>query len=158
MLKNILKVVGVLLLLLLAFVVWMSPRLGGLIPLGKDSLDKTILVLHFDSTSKATFKLEYPDISARKDLVELRRAYRLDSLVKDCKTDFEKISKIQSWVQSRWVHDGENVPEFNNAMYILKEAEKGKRFRCVEYSVVANQCLAALGFKVRTLGLMSRDR
>lgn len=157
MIKKILKVTGGLFLLLLAFSLWMSPRLGGLIPLGKDSIDKTVSVLSFDSTATGKFALAYPDRSGREDLTELRKEYQLDSLVRDCKTDFEKVAKIQSWVQSRWKHDGNNVPEQNSAMYILKEAEKGKRFRCVEYSIVANQCLSALGFKVRGLGLMTRD-
>ena len=157
MIKKILKAIGVLFLLFLVCSLWMSPRLGGLIPLGKESIDKTVFVLKFDNPPTGDFTLTYSDVSERKDLVELRKEYKLDSLIKDCKTDFEKVAKIQSWVQSRWKHDGENTPEYNDAMYILKEAEKGKRFRCVEYSIVANQCLSALGFKVRGLGLMTRD-
>lgn len=131
--------------------------MGGLIPLGKENIDKTITVLQFDTAATGDFSLAYSDISDREDLRELRREYKLDSLVQECKTDFEKVAKIQSWVQSRWEHDGANVPKYNNAMYILKEAEKGERFRCVEYSIVANQCLSALGFRVRGLGLMTRD-
>lgn len=157
MIKKILKAIGLLLLLFLIFSFWMSPRLGGLIPLGKDSIDKTVSIHRFDTASTGEFQLEYSDISGRDDLVKLRKEYKLDSLIKDCRTDFEKVAKIQSWVQSRWEHDGKNVPEYNDAIYILKEAEKGKRFRCVEYSIVANQCLSALGFKVRGLGLMTRD-
>jgi hypothetical protein len=157
MFKKILKGIGLLFLVLLVFSLWMSPRLGGLIPLGKDGVDKQLYALQFEEKSGGNYTLKYQDISNRKDLIELKNEYRLDTLVADCTTDFEKVSKIQSWVQSRWKHDGNNVPEYNNAMYILKEAEKGRRFRCVEYSIVANQCLSALGFKIRGLGLMARD-
>lgn len=150
MLKITLKVLGVLGLVLLAFVIWVSPGLGGLIPTGKVSIDKTILVLHFDSTSIANFKLEYWDISTRTDLVELRRACRLDSLVQDCRTGFEKISKIQSWVQSRWVRVGENLPEFSNAMYIPKETEKGNHIRCVEYCG-SESVLGGAGFQSKNI-------
>ncbi|WP_126970383.1 transglutaminase-like domain-containing protein [Gynurincola endophyticus] len=157
MIKKILKIFLVIILILTAFSFWMSPRLGGLIAMGKERIDQEIFFLEFDSVSTHNYHLVYENISARENLVALRKEYQLDSIVKDSKTDFEKLSKIQSWVQGRWKHDGENVPEYNDAMYILKEAEKGRRFRCVEYSIVANQCLAALGFRVRTLGLMAKD-
>jgi hypothetical protein len=103
------------------------------------------------------YELTYTNSSERPDLVELRKRYQLDSLVHKCTTDFEMIIKVQSWVQSRWKHDGNSVPEKNSALYILQEAEKGRQFRCVEYSLVASQCLQSLGFKTRNLGLMTRD-
>ncbi len=157
MIKSVLKLLLALVLCFLLFSFWMSPRLGGLIPLGKDSIDRHIERLTFDTTQTPAYALQYPDRSDREDLRQLRKEYALDSLIKDSKSDFDKIVAIQSWVQSRWKHDGENTPEQSDALYILKEAEKGRRFRCVEYSIVASQCLSALGFKVRGLGLMTKD-
>lgn len=157
MIKRILKFFLFIVLCFLLFSFWMSPRLGGLIALGKDSIDKQITPLEFDTVETHAYHLSYPDRSSREDLQKLRKAYPLDSLIKGSKSDFEKITRIQSWVQSRWQHDAENTPKQSDALYILKEAEKGKRFRCVEYSIVASQCLSALGFKVRGLGLMTKD-
>lgn len=65
--------------------------------------------------------------------------------------------KIQSWIQSRWEHNGNNISEHNDPLYILKKTEKGREFRFVEYSIVSSQCQASIGFKVRDLGLMTKD-
>lgn len=157
MMKRILKIFSIILLLLIAFSFWMSPRLGGLLNFGKESIDKEVFQLEFDSSATGKYELVYEVNSERVDLVKLRQEFKLDSIIADSKTDFEKVTKIQSWVQSRWKHDGDNLPEKNDALYILKEAEKGRQFRCVEYSIVAHQCLQSLGFVVRGLGLMTKD-
>lgn len=155
--KKFLKILLALLLVFAGFCFWMSPRLGGLLDFGKEAISAEIVKLEFDTTATNDFELIYYDHSNRDYYIRLRTEYKLDSLVKEHTTDFEKVTKIQSWVQSRWEHDGENIPEQNDALFILKEAEKGKQFRCVEYSIVAGQCLASLGFKVRSLGLMTKD-
>lgn len=157
MIKKILKPLLFLFLGFTIFSFWMSPRLGGIIPIGKENPDQDVEVLKFDIVDSGKFKLTYQDLSNDTNLKKLRIEYQLDTLIKNSKTEFEKVIKIQSWVQSRWKHDGDNRAEKNDALYILKEAEKGKRFRCVEYSIVAGQCLASLGFKVRPLGIMTKD-
>jgi hypothetical protein len=141
----------------LLFSFWMSPRLGGIIPLGKEQPAQIVEKIQFDSIETNKYKLVYADKSRDSNLIQLRKVYRLDTLVKDAKSDFEKVIKIQSWVQSRWKHDGGNSAGSSDANVILKEAEKGKRFRCVEYSLVTGQCLASLGFIIRPLGLMTKD-
>ena len=155
--KKFLKIFLTLLISFIAFSFWMSPRLGGLLNFGKDSISQEVSKLAFDSLATKDFGLVYRDISKSEDLTQLRTEFELDSLVKECKTDFEKITKIQSWVQTRWKHNGDNIPEKSDAVFILREAMKGKQFRCVEYSSVAKQCLSSLGFKVRSLGLMTKD-
>jgi hypothetical protein len=155
--KMILTLLALFLFTAIAFVFWMSPRLGGLLNFGKDSISQEIHKLQFDTISNKDFGLVYSKRDKEEALINLKKTYALDSLVAHCNTDFEKVSTIQSWVQSRWEHNGDNVPEKSDALYILKEAEKGKQFRCVEYSIVANQCLASLGFIVRSLGLMTKD-
>ncbi|BDD05587.1 transglutaminase-like domain-containing protein [Aureibacter tunicatorum] len=148
------------LILLTAFTLfsfWLSPRLGGLISMGKDFPDQSIEQLHFTSASSDFHSLQYHDVSNRIDLITLRTKYSLDSLIENCPSDFEKVKKVQSWVQSRWMHDSHNMPKENSALYILEQAKKGEKFRCVEYSLVAKECLLALGFKIRSLGLMTKD-
>lgn len=143
--------------LLLMLSIRISPSLFGLIPGGKDKPDKAITKIEFDSSPTPNFPLKYESRVNEEKLIELRKTYYLDSLIQSADNDFEKILVIQSWVQSRWQHDGNLTPEKNDALFILQEAEKGKRFRCVEYSLVARECLQSLGFKVRSIGLMTRD-
>ncbi|WNB18598.1 transglutaminase-like domain-containing protein [Marivirga arenosa] len=157
MLKISLRILLVLFIALVSFSFYLSPRLGVLIPLGKETRDQTMYHLAFDTLSTNQFDIKYVDHSADSFYTVLRNKYQLDTLTKDAETDFDKILAVQSWVQGRWEHDCCNTPEHNNALYILEQAEKGERFRCVEYSTVARQCLASLGFKVRGLGLMTKD-
>jgi hypothetical protein len=157
LLKIILRFLLIVLIAFVSFSFYLSPRLGTLIPLGKESRDQLIYDLKFDTIHTDNYEIKYSNISADPFYTKLRNQYKLDSLVKDAETDFDKILTIQSWVQSRWKHDCCNTPEQNNAIYILEQVKKGERFRCVEYSTVAKQCLASLGFKVRGLGLMTKD-
>ena len=126
--------------------------------MGKEGPDQKVEKLQFDTTATGTHPLVYNTATTQDtNHTQLRLEYKLDSLVENCTSEFEKVTKIQSWVQSRWQHDGNNAPAISDARYILKEAEKGKRFRCVEYSIVAGECLNALGLTVRNLGLMTKD-
>lgn len=90
-------------------------------------------------------------------LVKLREAYKLDDLVKYYPDDLNKVRVMCNWVHSRWQHDSNNKPEKPDPITILKEAEKGARFRCVEYSIVLSGCLNAVGIPTRIVGLMSPD-
>jgi len=154
---KILKSLLIFLVFIIGFIFYMSPSFGGLIKGGKDKPDKFVEQLEFEKKRNNNFQIEYQALSENPDLIKLRTDFKLDLLVQDAQSDFEKILKIQSWVNTRWEHDGDNKPEKNDAYFILKEAENGKKFRCVEYSLVASECLRALGFKVRNVGLMTRD-
>ena len=155
--RKILKVVLIIFALFTAFSFYMSPSLGGLIKSDKDKPDKIVEKLEFENTRNTDFQIEYRNLSENSDLIKLKTDFRLDTIIQDAKSDFEKVLKVQSWVNSRWKHDGENTPEKKDAYFILKQAEKGERFRCVEYSLVASECLKSLGFKVRSVGLMTKD-
>jgi len=155
--KTILHSILALVLGAVIFAFWLSPRQGGLIPWGKEAINPTISVLHFDTLDHGAPRLNYPDISQEPHLVELRTAYALDTLMHPGHTDLENVLAVQHWVRSRWQHDGEHAAGTTNAIDILRAAEQGERFRCVEYSMVTTACLAALGYRVRGLGLMARD-
>ncbi|QCK16697.1 transglutaminase-like domain-containing protein [Mangrovivirga cuniculi] len=157
MLKKVFLSIFIILIGFTAFSFYLSPRLGGLISLGKDKIDRKVHKLEFNEGLQNSFDLRYEDISGREDLVLLREKFRLEQIVDSIDDQFNQVLAIQSWVQSQWEHDGNNVPDKFDAVYILEEAQKGERFRCVEYSLVARECLSALGFKIRTLGLMTKD-
>ncbi len=88
----------------------------------------------------------------------LRTKYKLNEMVAEAKTDFEKVVIITKWVNGLWEHDGVNEPEKNDPLYILDQVtENNQRYRCVEYGTVIHGCLLALGIPSRTLGLMTED-
>ena len=91
------------------------------------------------------------------ELCTLREQYGLESLVAGSSSDLEKLGRICSWAHSRWQHDGLNEPSKPDALTILKEANQGKSFRCVEYGIVISACAAALGLPSRVLWLKTED-
>jgi transglutaminase-like putative cysteine protease len=88
---------------------------------------------------------------------QLVKEYSLDKLVADCKSDLDRVAAVTHWVHGLWEHDGSNVPEKSDPLSILREAKSGKKFRCVEYSIVINGCLNALGIPSRVVGLKTKD-
>jgi hypothetical protein len=91
------------------------------------------------------------------ELVFLRTRYRLDSIAAQGRDERGRILAIMHWTHTRWTHNGSNQPSAPRALTILEEAEKGARFRCVEYGIVLKSALAAIGQPARTLGLKTRD-
>ncbi len=155
--RKILKTLLIIIVIFIGFTFYMSPSFGGLIYGGKEEHDKNVEKLEFTNDRNFNYQIEYKTYSDEPDLIKLKTDFKLDTIVKNAKSDFEKVLLIQSWVNSRWKHDGNNSPEKNDAYYILEQAEKGERFRCTEYSLVASESLKSLGFKVRSVGLMTKD-
>lgn len=114
--------------------------------------------ISFDQTNAIQdLSIVYEDNQNNIYLNDLRSKYPIDSIASTGNSDLEKIRKISSWVHSLWQHDGWNEPEKGDALYILEEVKKGKRFRCVEYGVVTTACLNSIGIKARTLSLKTKD-
>ena len=90
-------------------------------------------------------------------LSELRKQYEIDVLVKEEKSELDKIKAVLDRTSKQWEHNGSNNPTKQDALTILKEAREGKQFRCVEYGIVATAALNSIGIPARTLGLKTRD-
>ena len=90
-------------------------------------------------------------------LTRLRESYDLDAVVSGAETDTDRMLHVARWVRSRWDHNGTNTPSESDPITILEEAERGERFRCVEYAVVVAGVLNAVGVPARVVGLMSAD-
>lgn len=60
---------------------------------------------------------------------------------------------LMAWVHNRWAHAGISEPSRADAVTILSEVEAGKRFRCVEYSLVLSAVLQAFGHPARVVSL-----
>jgi hypothetical protein len=151
------KVIFILLILILIYVFYLTPRFFGLLTFGKNQIDKEIFRLEFDSISVADYDIVYKQCGDRSDLIRLKQMYNLDSLIADNNDELSKILTIMKWVRDQWEHDSDNVAEFDDPIYILEQAQQGKKFRCVEYSFVTSECLLSLGYNVRSVGLMTRD-
>jgi hypothetical protein len=90
-------------------------------------------------------------------LTRLREEYRLSDVVAGKGSEYEKVRAVSRWVRSRWEHNGSNEPQKPDPISILQEASQGKRFRCVEYSVVLAAALDAIGIPSRVVGLKTED-
>lgn len=97
--------------------------------------------------------IEYSD----SYLQTLRTEFQLEALVEDCTSDLERVQVIAHWVYNLWDHDGDNAPAERHPLFILREVQKGERFRCVEYGVVISGSLQALGIPARHLSLKTAD-
>ena len=103
------------------------------------------------------FEFYYPDTLGNEYLRKLRKEYKLDLLVEDKTSEYDKIKAICGWTNKQWEHNGSNSPSKQDALTILKEAHEGKMFRCVEYGIVAAAALNSIGVPARPLSLKTRD-
>lgn len=90
-------------------------------------------------------------------LTNLRSTYKLDDVIAGKTTDLARVQAVCAWVHQQWKHNGSNTPQQSDPVAILQEAAQGKRFRCVEYGVVLEGALTALGIPARRLGLETAD-
>lgn len=86
----------------------------------------------------------------------LRHRYALQAIAGKGKDELGRITRLRDWVHRRWIHHATNRPTRQDALSILAEAESGRRFRCVEYSIVLAQIYRALGYCARLVRLQGR--
>lgn len=67
--------------------------------------------------------------------------------------EWQRQLALLAWVHNRWAHAGISEPSRADAVTILREVEAGKRFRCVEYSLVLSAVLQAFGHPARVVSL-----
>jgi hypothetical protein len=83
----------------------------------------------------------------------LRTAYDLPGIAGDDPAEFARIRRVLAWAATRWSHSGDNECRDANALKLLRRAERGERFRCVEYAILLANSLTALGHPARMVGL-----
>lgn len=103
------------------------------------------------------YEFYYADTLGNEYLRKLRNSYKLEQFVSGQKNELNKILNVLEWTSEQWEHNGSNSPSKQDALTILKEANEGKNFRCVEYGIVATAALNSLNITARTLGLKTRD-
>lgn len=69
----------------------------------------------------------------------------------------EKAKHIIGYAHGLFTHNGDNEPTASDPLTILKEAQAGQSFRCVEYCILAAALLYAHGITARLIGLKTSD-
>lgn len=64
--------------------------------------------------------------------------------------------QLLEWTTTRWEHANDHVDD-GDAVDVLDGVAAGRRFACVEYSIVLSQALNAMGIPARRVSLRSRD-
>jgi hypothetical protein len=90
-------------------------------------------------------------------LVTLRENYALNDIVAGQATDLDKARTLCTWVHNRWVHDGHVRAKKPDPLSILKDADLGHNFQCIEYSIVLSGVLTAMGMPARAVYLKTAD-
>lgn len=88
---------------------------------------------------------------------ELRTWFELDSRIPRAKTELERARAICASVHGRWTHSNDDEPSRDDPITILKEASRGKRFRCVQFAQVLSGALTAFDLPARAVSLMTFD-
>ncbi len=102
---------------------------------------------------RSSLDFEYEN-SLHPKLKEFRTKYKLDEVIEDCRTEFEKMLKLKSWVSKQWhwrlLQPEENKVEWD-ALKILKNDENGEVSGgyCLHYAIVYMQALQSFGFHAR---------
>jgi transglutaminase-like putative cysteine protease len=100
------------------------------------------------------FRRSHPDDPYLK---ELRERFGLQDVIAGEEDDYGRMRAVCAWVRGRWEHNGMNEPKKSDPISILEAAAQGRRFRCVEYAIVLDGALNALGIPSRVLALKTRD-
>lgn len=95
--------------------------------------------------------------AAHPYFAELRTWFALDSRLPKAHTDLERARFLCALVHGRWTHSNDDEPTQNDPIPILKEASRGRRFRCVQFGITFAGALTAFGIPARVVSMMSRD-
>lgn len=87
----------------------------------------------------------------------IRNEYGLDAVVAGAADDLDRVRRICRWVHGRTQHDGWGIDAPPDALGLLRAAEKGAQWRCVEFGIAVTGCLQAVGIPARTVGGRARD-
>lgn len=88
---------------------------------------------------------------------DLRTWFEFDSRIPKARSELERARAICASVHGRWSHSNDDEPSQNDPITILKEASKGKRFRCVQFGITLAGALTAFEIPARVVSMMSRD-
>lgn len=93
-----------------------------------------------------------------KEVASLRSYTGIEKVISKDDTDFVQALKIAKFTSEAWGHDGFNSnPKKQDALTILKLAEKGASFACVQFASVFVQLCQSVGIPARVLNVRTRN-
>lgn len=116
--------------------------------------DKNLQVLDYKNYPliHSSFSFEYENPHFEK-IQEFRKKYKLDEVVKDAKTEFEKMLKLKTWVASQWnwhlLKPDKDLMDWNADKILTPDASGEKGGFCANYAIVLMQALQSFGFPAR---------
>ncbi|MDO8735321.1 MAG: transglutaminase-like domain-containing protein, partial [Elusimicrobiota bacterium] len=89
------------------------------------------------------------------ELIKLRKREKLDNVVTNCKTEFEKILALRNWAHSQWKQSEPfPYPPFNANVILDRIRTKKTGGWCGQYGVVFAQACMSFGIPARYLEIM----
>ena len=88
---------------------------------------------------------------------KLRSYTKIDKLISKKRTDFNQALEIAKFTSEAWGHDGFNSnPKKQDALTILKLADQGASFACVQFASVFVQLCQSVGIPARVLQVRTK--
>jgi len=111
-----------------------------------------------DFETKVKNKYQFATIdSVDYDYYDILSKYiNLDSIIGNEQDPTEIALLLTDFTHHQWQHNGNNTPTKFEGLTILKEAQEGKQFRCVEYSILLTELLNASNVPARQIGLKTK--
>ena len=102
-------------------------------------------------------QMDYGDPQAPRT-AQVREEYRLDEVIAGHASEFAAQRALKRWVRSRWDHGWSlSFERVQDALDILREAERGEHFNCGFYNRVFVECARALGWVARPVAIGVQD-
>jgi hypothetical protein len=100
----------------------------------------------------------FPNDPLNSAQVKKLRAYtKIDKIISKKKTDFAQALSIAEFTSEAWGHDGLNSnPKKQDALTILKLADRGASFACVQFASVFVQLCQSVGIPARVLQVRTK--
>lgn len=105
-----------------------------------------------ESGSNRHLDLEWRGASDRM-LARLKTEYQLNTVLLEGGTELTQLVRLRDWVHSRFRHHSTNFPAEFDSLYILEQAKRGERYRCVEYAFLLADVYRAMGWPARLVRL-----
>jgi len=105
----------------------------------------TLKDFHNETIRYTSMPFEYED-PAHPRMKALREKYKLDEVVKDGKTELEKLVRLRDWVAQQWHF---KAPTGHYPDWDADEIMTRKQGICVQYAIAYVQCCIALGYPAR---------
>jgi len=113
--------------------------------------------IEFESEAKNEYQFAIIDSVDNKYYNILASFVNLDSIIGNETNPTEIAIRLTDYTNKQWKHNGSNTPSKFEGITILTEAKNGKKFRCVEYSILLTELLIASNIPARQIGLKTKN-